>query len=99
MDHSHHQLRPLTRALRERAYQDALNDTSNYVERRWKDLPRHIRELPAANWTEFQELAQEDQRAVFEHHVKRGVLLALDRALLIAEATVPDIDLDVPHND
>lgn len=98
MDQSHH-LRPLTRALRERAYQEALNDTSSFVERRWESLPAHIRQLPAKNWTEFQQLSPDDQRAVFEHHVKRGVLLALDRALHIAEATVPDLDLDISHDD
>ncbi|MDQ3657712.1 MAG: hypothetical protein M3457_21885 [Chloroflexota bacterium] len=98
MNHSH-TLRPLTRALRERAYQEALDDTSGYVERRWEALPTHIRELPSENWAEFQALPQDDQRAVFEHHVKRGVVLALDRALQIAEATVPDIDLDMTHDD
>lgn len=94
-----HTYRPLTMALRERAYQEALDDTSNYIERRWNDLPRHIRKIPAENWIEFQDLPQDDQRAVFEHHVKRGVLLALDRAMLIAEATVPDFDLNVPPHD
>jgi len=98
MDNSH-TLRPLTRVLRERAYQEALDDTSGYVERRWKGLPTHIRQLPAENWTEFQQLSPDDQRVVFEHHVKRGVLLALDRALHIAEATVPDLDLDISHDD
>lgn len=94
-----HTLRPLTRALRERAYQEALDDTSTYVERRWETLPARIRRLPAANWAEFQQLSPDDQRVVFEHHVKRGVLLALDRAMQIAEATVPDIDFDMPHDD
>lgn len=98
MDHSP-TLRPLTRALRERAYQEALDDTSGYVERRWKALPTHIRDLPAANWIEFQQLSPVDQRVVFEHHVKRGVLLALDRAMQIAEATVPELDLDISHDD
>lgn len=94
MDESH-----TLRALRERAYQEALDDTSGYVERRWEALPTHIRELPGENWAEFQTLPQDDQQAVFEHHVKRGVLLALDRALQIAEATVPDIDLDLTYDD
>lgn len=94
-----HTLRPLTQALRERAYQDALDGTLGYVERRWEALPTHIRELPAEDWAAFQQLPRDDQRVVFEHHVKRGVLLALDRALLIAEATVPDLDLDLPHDD
>ncbi len=98
MDHSH-SLFPLTRALRERAYQDALDGTSGYVERRWEALPEHIRELPGENWAEFEELPRTDQRAVFEHHVKRGVVLALDRALHIAEATVPDLDLDMTYDD
>jgi len=98
MDQSH-SLHPLTRALRERAYRDALDNTEHYIERRWAALPAHIRKIPADDWAEFQQLSRADQRAVFEHHVKRGVLLALDRALQIAEATVPDVDLDLTYDD
>ncbi len=85
----------LMSTLRERAYQQALDDTPDYVERRWQRLPAHIRGLPAENWAEFQDLAEADQRVVFEHHVKRGVLLALDRAAQIARATAPDLDIDL----
>lgn len=90
---------PLTSTLRERAYQQALDDTADYVERRWQALPAHIRELPAENWSEFQDLPEADQQVVFEHHVKRGVLLALDRAAQIAQATVPDVDIPAPQID
>ncbi len=98
MNHAH-ALHALTRALRERAYQDALDDTPAYVERQWNALPKHIRDLPGENWAEFQELPPDDQRMVFEHHVKRGVLLSLDRALQIAEATVPNLELDMTYDD
>ncbi len=77
---------PISDAIRQQAYEEALRELPGYVAKRWSELPKTMISQAALVWVAYQKLSPDQQLFVFLDLYRRSTVLAIDRANQIADS-------------
>ena len=77
---------PIADAIRAQRYARALQETTAYVARRWKELPPGMQLTMGGAWLAFQKMSEQERMLFFALLYQKGTVLAIDRATQIADA-------------